>query len=288
MKIRMILASVLLVVGSQFIAHAAARDQFNQKEVVTVDPQKSYIFFRSRQKMELRFVRAVDARQQAEWEAARATALVRARERYQRQAANYESAVRRCRGVPEPCINSDRPEPVTDQNFGFPPPEVDNFVGVTRGPQFTRAGDDYTYLLTVPPGTYTLYGQIASGANGAVVGTCLCMGSVRFEAPAGQIVDLGEIRYPAAEALRGRATIPMGTRLSSVEVVPYAASMPRPDRLAGRPIVPAELRAADKMPNYFGILIDRLPAIPGVLAYRRDRVIDVRTGGDPAPGPGTR
>ena len=287
MRIWTILATALLVAGSQFVAHAAERNQFNQKDVVTVDPQKTYIFFRSRQKMELRFVRAVDAREQAEWEAARAVALVRARERYQRQAANYESAVRRCRGVPEPCINSDRPEPVTDRNFGFPPPEVDNFSWVSRGPQFTRAGDDYTYLLTVPPGNYTLYGQIASGANGAVVGTCLCMGSVRFEAPAGQIVDLGEIRYPAAEALRGRATIPMGTRLSSVEVVPYAPSMPRPDRLAGRPVVPAELHAADKMPNYFGILIDRLPAIPGVLGYRRDRVIDERTG-QALVEPGTR
>jgi hypothetical protein len=33
------------------------------------------------------------------------------------------------------------------------------------------------------------------------------------------------------------------------------------------------------MPNYFGVLIDRLAPIPGVLGYERDRVIDLANGG---------
>ena len=102
------------------------------------------------------------------------------------------------------------------------------------------------------------------------------MGSVRFEARAGQIMDLGEMRYPAADA-----TLPVGVHVSSVQMVPYASSMTRPDRLNGLPVVPAEWRAAEKMPNYFGVLIDRHPAVPGVLRYQRDRVIDDRTGTGP-------
>ncbi len=49
-------------------------------------------------------------------------------------------------------------------------------------------------------------------------------------------------------------------------------------RLAGYAIVPAELRAAGRFPNYYGLQIDRMTPIPGVLAYERDRIIDVKTG----------
>lgn len=288
MKLWTIPISALLVVATQFVAHAAARDQFNQKDAVTIDPQKSYIFFRARGKMELQFLREVTAEERAAWNAARAEALARARERYERQAVNYRRAVENCRGRPEPCLLMDRPEPVTEQNFAFTPPERDNIVSMRRGPQFSRgAGDDYTFLLAVPPGTYAFYGPVTNGGNG-FVGFCMCMGSLRFEARAGQIVDLGEISYPQVRELNARATRPGAPAVPSAEIRPYDPAMPRPARLAGLPVVPAAFRAADKMPNYFGILIDRHPPVPGVLRYQRDRVIDERTGGDPAPGPGAR
>jgi hypothetical protein len=282
MKFWTILMTALLVVAAQFAATAEARDQFNQKEAVTVDPQKSYIFFRSHEKIELQFLREVTPEEHAAWVAARETALARAQQRYERAASEYRRAVETCRNVPPPCLNMERPTPVTNENFAFSPAEADNFVSVTRGPQFTRAGDDYSFLVAVPPGTYALYGPVTIAGNGAV-GFCLCMGSVRFEARAGQIMDLGEIRYPANEGLRRHTPGPAGTHTASVEIMPYAASMTRPDRLSGLPIVPAELRAANKMPNYFGVLIDRHSAVPGVLRYERDRVIDDRTGTDPVP-----
>ncbi|HLL31602.1 MAG TPA: hypothetical protein VK403_11445, partial [Allosphingosinicella sp.] len=59
-------------------------------------------------------------------------------------------------------------------------------------------------------------------------------------------------------------------------LTPPDPAMPRPARLSGLPVVAADLRAAGKMPNYFGIEIDRLPAVPGVLAYERDKVVDVK------------
>ena len=49
-------------------------------------------------------------------------------------------------------------------------------------------------------------------------------------------------------------------------------------RLASYTIVPAELHAGRRVPNYLGLEIDRVMPIDGVLAYRRDKVIDVRSG----------
>jgi hypothetical protein len=283
MRFWTILATALLVAAAQFTAAAEARDQFNQKEAVTVDPQKSYIFFRAHEKMEVQFLREVTPEEHTAWVTARETALARAQQRYERTASEYRRAVETCRDRPPPCLTMDRPVPVTNENFAFAPAEADNFVSVTRGPQFSRTGDnDYGFLVAVPPGTYAFYGPVTLTGNGAA-GFCMCMGSVRFEARAGQVVDLGEIHYPTAEGLRTDARQPNGRRLASAEITPYAPSMARPDRLNGLPVVPVELRAANKMPNYFGILIDRHPAVPGVLRYERDRVIDDRTGTDPVP-----
>lgn len=282
MRLWTIVTAALLAVATQFAA-AEARDQFNQKDAVTLDPQKAYIFFRAADRRELQFLREVTPEQQAAWLHERAAALQRARERYVRRAAEYRRAAETCRGRPEPCLNMERPTPVTEENFAFAAPEMDNFVSVERGPQFTRVGDDVTYLIAVPPGSYVFYGAITRVPNGTSAGFCLCMGSVRFAAQAGQIVDLGEVRYPEDAALNARASQPGAPRVPTAQIVAYAPPMARPDRLAGLPVAAVELRAADRMPNYFGILIDRHPAVPGVLRYERGRVIDERTGTDPVP-----
>lgn len=159
------------------------------------------------------------------------------------------------------------------QGAGTPAPFPDPrpWLEVT-GRRFSSGREGSSYLREVEPGSYILYGGIGS-PRGIHVGNCLCMGSVRFEARAGQIVDLGEIRYPAL-----RSPPPY-----SITLVPFDASMRIPARLAGLPRVPAELHAAGKMPNYFGVGIDRHDPIPGILAYRRDQPIDVRTGRDVPP-----
>lgn len=276
------LATALLVVAVQLGGAAEARDQFNQKDAVSVDPQKAYIFFRANDRREVQFLREVTPEELAAWRTARAEALARAQQRYERQASEYRRAVETCRNRPPPCLTMDRPTPVTTENFAFAPPEADNFVSVERGPQFTRIGDDATYLIAVAPGSYLFYGpMVRAGATAA--GFCMCMGSVRFTARAGQIYDLGEIRYPDQDLLNARAQRPDAPRTPTAVIHPYIATMARPDRLNGLPVVPAEWRAGDKVPNFFGVLIDRHPAVPGVLRYERDRVIDERTGTDPEP-----
>jgi len=253
MKIVKILAAALLAAGVPTATSAVARDQLNQTDAVVVAPQTAYIFVRTQSRLALSFMREVTPEEMAEWRAARAVALARAQAQATRLFREYMRTMHDCEGRPAPCGMA-RPTPVTDQNFAFMPPEADNFTTLNPGRLFARNGDgDFGYFIAVQPGTYMLYG---AGT------TCLCMGSVRFEARPGQITDLGLINPDLA-------------------VRPYEPGMTRPDRLNGHPVVAAEWRAASKVPNFFGILINRHPALPGILGYRRDRVIDERTGTDP-------
>ncbi|HEX8624028.1 MAG TPA: hypothetical protein VF782_03005 [Allosphingosinicella sp.] len=156
-----------------------------------------------------------------------------------------------------------------------PMSEPDHWVQVTGGPRLTGGGrEGKTYLKAVRPGSYILYGNIGIGLNGAHIGVCFCMGSLRFEAPAGQIVDLGLIQYPDASVVK---------RPWGVTIFPVAPDMVVPARLTGLPRIAAEFRAGPKMPNWFGVEIDRHDAMPGVLAYDRDIPIDVRAGRPAAP-----
>lgn len=291
MIIRTMIAALALILCA-WTGAATARDQIGSRGPVTIDPAKAYIFFRSTQRVPVRFLREVTPGQYSAWRDARASALARAGGRGQTQ---REASARACRGGghgdPRCVSPADRDAPVTDESFVFPPPELDNFVTVNRGPQFSPDPDGDTYLIAVQPGTYILYGQSGAAGGGgfgavaaAMAGateTCLCMGSVRFEAQAGRIVDIGQIRFPVSDDEDEVST----GRLASLQLRPPTAAMELPDRLRGLPVDRAELRAADKLPNYFGVQIDRHPAIRGILAYRRDIVIDGRTGAPVAPAP---
>lgn len=168
--------------------------------------------------------------------------------------------------------------PVEPENKAEGKPADDDFWVVSRTPTFTSEEGAHSYLAAVEPGSYVLYAQRDQAGN-FLTGVCLCMGSIRFEARAGQIVDLGTVTYPrmmtTGRAPTGIVRTPTG--VPSIAVVPPDPSASLPERLAGQPVVAAEYRAAGKMPNYHLLYIDRHPAMPGVLGYQRDRVIDLRT-----------
>jgi hypothetical protein len=274
MKLAKFIGAALL--AALFQADAGlARDQLGQNDAVVINPQSAYIFYRTSRKLPVTFLREVDEAALAAWRVEREQALQRARQHYQRDVADYESAVQRCRGIPEPCINRSQPVDPTP-GFAFPAPEMGRFVTMNGGPQFTRDASGYTYLRAVEPGTYILYGQMLLAPNGAALGVCLCMGSVKFAAEAGRIVDIGTLSFPRAGDAPGGPAEPH--HVASVQLVPPGASPALPDRLAHLPVVQAELHGADKLPNFFGVEIDRMYPLPGVLAYRRDLVIDERTG----------
>jgi hypothetical protein len=282
MKRILALGAVLAAALAQPSPARAEREQFGQNDVITIDPSRAYILFRVEDRTELQFLKVVDAAEQSAWEAARQTAFERALTRNQRSIVQWDRDMSQCTGanrVSAYCANrGPRPAPLTLETFAFASAESDNFISVGRGRYFEQMGGRYVYLRSVEPGTYVLYGPLFIGANGAAAGVCLCMGSVRFEARAGQIVDIGEIHVGGTGGDNAGRFGPDGHRLPAPVVVPPRADAERPARLANMPYAPASLHAADRMPNYFGVLIDRLAPIPGVLGYERGRVIDLAGG----------
>lgn len=171
-----------------------------------------------------------------------------------------------------------KPRVITDANLVHPPIEMRMRVELRPEDFLEAENGDTLYLVAIQPGNYTMYGAIGWGEFG-FFGRCMCMGSVSFEAKPGQITDMGQfLLLPPEEELSedGRA-LPGQT---SMAIVPAAGPFRMPAPFETATVVPAEYRAAGKIPNFLKVDIDRLTPMPGVLAYERDKVIDLReTGG---------
>jgi hypothetical protein len=159
------------------------------------------------------------------------------------------------------------------------PYPIDVNMTVTFGPKsfFDRSGGpdgSFTYLTEVEPGEYTYLGPMIVTTDGPAPGECYCMGSVKFEAKAGQITSLGDfldLGWADREALMQTTIYPES--LPNRRPVPTDWSVP--ESLAQYPHAKAELRAAGRRDNFFNALVGRIPPVPGVLAYDRDVVIDL-------------
>jgi len=209
---------------------------------VTLDPAKAYIAFRLLQKSEFRFERLPSKEETARYEQDRRTAF-----------------------------DDYRKKKPKGDDFEFDSLEARFSVNTQLGKVFDRQGGQYVYLIAVTPGTYVLYGHMWQDGPGDM-DTCFCMGTVKFEAAAGKVTDLGRIRMPDDWDLPAPPANPAG--ILPFVLVPPATPLQPAGRLQGLPVTPAVLHAMDKMPNAFGVVIDRLFPIPGVLAYDRDTVID--------------
>ena len=256
-------------------------DKPTEEEATAAEAPEAFIFFRSPRKMGLMFLRETTAERE---EADRADAFRFAQAQYEEQMTEWRRIEAACRGdgaAAYRCRRA-RPEPVPprleDADLMLSPDR--NVSYLYRNHVFTEEADGFTYLYGVKPGTYVLYGQRdIHGAGWA--GVCLCMGSVRFEVPAGQVVDLGTITYPALEATGARnsaSNAMTDTGQPSIAIVPPVEGAPLPARRPDLAVVPAQFRAAAKMPNFMGLHVDRHPALAGVLRYERDVVIDDQTG----------
>ncbi|MEE4206123.1 MAG: hypothetical protein V2I39_07520 [Erythrobacter sp.] len=168
-----------------------------------------------------------------------------------------------------------------DAEFRFVDRDIRNLVRLDSGRVFAKDGNRRTYVVEVPPGEYTIFG---AGIDGFTSGTCMCMGSVRFRAAAGEITDLGAVLVAPENGKTEIAELAFYRSPEYIErkALPFVMSVrpakegdPLPAELAGMTARPANYRAADKMPNWLGMLINRMPPIEGVLAYEADRVIDL-------------
>ena len=167
------------------------------------------------------------------------------------------------------------------------PPRFDASARLVRTDSrypFVDQGGQRAYLVAVPPGTYAIVA--VTYKRMPTVGTCMCMGTLRFEARAGAVNDLGYLlgaiedspsRVPELAQYTGSPSwTHTAPALAIMTVRPAADGMVVPAALRSLPIIRAEYRAVAKFPNYFRTMINRIPPVAGILAYEGDQAVDVR------------
>ena len=281
-------ASALLFAAAPAIAQEVEHDAIEAKNLEkgkqSISAERAYIFVSGPARSNGLFYKTPTEEDltvfQEEWEEEYADA----RKKYERKLEEYLGQQEKLRsGVSDPYMRKlDKPDEVTRETFSIG--SVERRLTVGWGPMyvFDKGKDDsgektFSYLMEVDPGEYTYYGPIFMNPNGSAMGTCMCMGSVKFEAKAGVVTNLGDfttLRWVDDEA--GRLVDvnwdEIADKRPPVRPVDYSV----PAALADYDVVRADLRAAGKVDNWYGIMISRLPPVDGVLAYERDRIVDLK------------
>lgn len=281
-----------------FAPPVAAKDDVYQAvkdtNEVALDPEASYLVVQTNSASSMfsfgmAFLRRPEPADIEDYTRRRAEALEKAHAKWVGKHERWEAELAQWEGLSKSAQASlKRPvEPVepTDANLAFPALDMENMVPIGPFNRFSKADGRSTFVHRVKPGRYAFYGSLIFAQT--VGGTCMCMGTFEFDVAPGQVVYAGMMAdsWLAARAAAKQAGQPLPKTpfdlpadVSSLTwTVPEAGVIADP-RLAGHTIVPARLRAAGPIPNYYGVAVDRMTAIPGVLDYRRDTVIDARTG----------
>ena len=296
MSVRVLLAGALACVAAAPavagpLVTAADYKAVADKPVAEIDPALSYIMVRTLGPTALTFIRRPEQVEIDDYLKRRAAALVKAHGKWVKKHASWQSAAASWdKGSAETKAALPRPvEPVepTDANLAFAPIERENMISIGPFNRFAKGKGEGSsvFLHRVPPGHYSFYGPVYTVAQPA--GTCLCMGSFGFDVKPGRIVDVGtmKLNWIAARAKAKeegkplpRTDMDLPDDINAVGWEPPVAGAAVDPRLATFTVEPGDLHAAGRVPNYYGVTIDRMSPISGVLAYDRDTVVDVKTG----------
>lgn len=283
-------AAVLALVPGAALAEEFKPGPVEEKNVVSgkakLDPAAGYIFLQGSARAFGTFLRVPDAETRAihqqDWE----EAFAKAQKKYASAFKSWEKAFAARKTNTSVQVPTKPVEP-TRETFRIDPIELRDMTSF--GPMFiyNKGEDRFAYLQKVKPGTYIYYGPVSAAPNMPAFGSCNCMGSVRFEVKPGTITDLGNSLAAApvaeppydvytAEAL-SRAQEKAAKDGASASFGQVAVAYGLPDTLQAWPSMQGELSASGKMNNYYGLIVTRMQPIPGVLGYRRDAVIDLRS-----------
>lgn len=293
MKSLMLLAAASALLASPGHAADSEYQAVGDKKEITLDPSQSYLIVQTSSassmfSFPMTFVRRPEKEDIDDYVRRRAAALDKAREKWQRKYASWKDAMERWEAMSSATRARTKkpiePEEPTDQNLAFPSLDQEGMVQIGPFNRFSKKNGRSTFLHRVKPGRYAFYGPVIF-AN-AVGGSCMCMGSIEFDVAPGTIVNGGmmtlnwmEERQKAKAEGRPlpKTEFDIPEPLTSISwEVPLADQTIDP-RLSNYKIMAADLHATSGFPNYFGLVIDRLTAIPGILEYDRDRVIDVKS-----------
>jgi hypothetical protein len=289
----MLIASALFCLATP--GHAADGDYqaVGDKKEITLDPSQSYLIVQTSSASSMfsfpvTFVRRPEKEDIDDYVRRRGEALEKVHEKWQRKHATWQKDMERWDGMSPSTRAREKkpiePEEPTDQNLAFPSLDQEGMVQIGPFDRFSKKDGRSTFLHRVKPGRYAFYGPVVF-AN-AVGGSCMCMGSIEFDIAPGKIVNGGmmklnwmEERQKAKDEGRPlpKTEFDIPEHLTSISwEVPVDGAAIDP-RLSDYKILAADLHATSGFPNYFGLVIDRVTAIPGILEYERDRVIDPKS-----------
>lgn len=252
---------------------------------VQLDSNGAYLLLRSPAAVPINLFRIATPEEVEEYKGRRAAALAKAHAKWVKAHASWQREYKDWKEDPQNYRKpGDKPIEPTDANLDFPPIDKENLIGFGPLNRFAKEKGSSTYLQRVWPGRYVIYGSIMVNPNGGAFGTCVCMGTVSFEVKAGEVVDVGSVTTSSDPLIMPRmlesakAEEVEGLRsgaLTMIRLTPPNSSMPVDPRLGSYKVVPASFKAAGPVPNYYGVQVDRMTAIPGVLGYDRDKIIDL-------------
>jgi len=285
--IRMLFTAAAFAAAAMSSSAAAQTVSIEEKNLlsgkVKIEPEHGYIYSSGPARQWIQLLRLPDAEAVAEYEKDWAKAFAQVRADYPGKLKNWQDhvlAAHRQGRKPR-----EKPIEPTAENFAIEAIESRQPAGY--GPQFvfakSEAPEHISYLTKVRPGRYVVYRQFA-GADNGLVGMCFCMGTVAFDVKPGMITDVGNFFFaaPGADpAFPPRADKVPGSeyglyRPDDVRALWGSVKFGLPDTLKAYPNEQADFRAHGKIDNFYGIMVGRLPPIPGVLGYDRDKVVDLK------------
>lgn len=291
MRRALILAAALIAATA---APAAAKDgkvdpvdelvEIDGKKGITIRPDRAYFLIRVQGKWFMpTFMRVPTPVEVADYYAAKAKAFDQALPDL-KKARDAALAKHRAAAAAKKKFDGEIPPEPSLENFDYHHDAVQNLQSINGGKALVKGKADRTMLIEAIPGSYIIYGV---GGPGAMM-TCLCLGTVGFEAKAGEITDLGRFHsdiawQPAKDPLLAAesnlgASVNGHWVLPAVAVVPPTADAVVPAPLGGKPIVAARYHAVGKFVGPPVFSINRLAPIPGILSYQRGTVIDGSSG----------
>ena len=253
---------------------------------VQLDPNAAYILLRSPNPVPVNLFRIATPEEIAAYKARRAEKLARAHAKWAKAHDIWKKDMADWRKSPGTYRHpGDEPIEPTDASLNYPALDQENLLGFGPLNRFAKEkGGTSTYLQRVWPGRYVVYGSVLVNPNGGAAGFCVCMGTIAFDARPGEIVDVGLVKASALDALtypnmldKAEPAEVAGLRDGSITMMRWTlpnATLPIDPRLSGYKIVPASFKPAGPVPNYYGVQVDRMTAIPGLLSYDRDKIVD--------------
>lgn len=271
---------LLLTHGQQAIAEPLQKSDIESGSA-TIEPQRGYLYLTAPNRLAGTLIRIADEEDIAEYRAARNEAFTEATKEYEEDHAKWRKRAARARS------SSRNPEePVRPSEESFPFASIERYFASSFGPinVYSRNSGSYDYLEELKPGTYIWYGPIFLGnpAQG-YVGQCYCMGTVQFDVEAGIITNLGNslLSLPRwqddanAPPLKIKHNGGFSGYVIDLPIRSGELNYQLPPSLVRYPSEIPKLRAHGKINNFYSKMISRIAPIDGVIAYDRDKVIDL-------------